>query len=712
MSSAKAEEAPVTRPIDLSRLIAPRSVAVIGASPTPGSLGGKVVANLERAGFAGSIHLVTPKRSEIGGRACVASVADLPPGVDCAILAIPKAGVLEALEACGANAVGAAIVFSAGFAEDGEEGLAAQQQIAAIAHRYGMAIEGPNCLGLVNYVAGAPLTFIDTEAKRLAQPSGLAIVSQSGAMATVMASGILQRDLGLSYSISTGNEAALGTDDFVEYLLADHRTRAILMVVEQFRKPKRFLALARRAKAMGKPILLLHPGRSEAARQSAATHTGAMAGDYQVMRTQVARAGVTVVETIEELVDLAELVLRCPVPAADGAAVLAESGAYKALTLDFAASIGLNLAPLGDATSAALRAVLPAFIPPSNPLDITAQGLVDLDLYRKALTPILGDKSIGAVVLAIIITNAATARLKLEPIVATLAALKSPKPVIFAALDECDETPPELIRALREMNVPYFPSSERAYRALRHFLDMAKPLPAAPDEAAVQPPRLSPGVLTEHASKQLFAGVGLAIPPGGLACSVEEAQAIARRIGFPVVLKAQAEALPHKSDSGGVELNVSDETLAVAWARLHANVGTARPDVTLDGVLVETMSPKGVELIIGARNDAEWGPVILVGFGGVLAEAIHDVRLIPADLPHDAIVAEILQLKSAALLKGFRSITPRDVGAVARIVTRLGGLLRAAPEIAEIDINPVMVYAEGEGALALDALIYVGEASA
>ncbi len=693
---------------NISRLLRPRSIAVVGASPTPGSLGANVIANLERAGFTGALHLINPKRAEIGGRPCLSSVAELPEGVDCAIMAIPRAGVQEALQACAERKVASAVIFSAGFAEDGEAGRAAQDEIARIAHENSIAVEGPNCLGTVNYIDRIPLTFINGPVDALGERAGLAIVSQSGAMAAVVSVNLLQRELGLSYSVSTGNEAVLSVEDFVEYLLEDANTSAILMVVEHFRKPRKFLKLARRARELNKPILLLHPGRSEAARESAATHTGAMAGDYQVMRTQVARAGVTVVDTLEELLDLSELVMRCrrPDPKATGAAVLAESGAFKALTLDFCASVNLDLPALSPATHDKLRAVLPAFIPPSNPLDITAQGLVDTGLYRASLTPFMEDDAIGAVMLCIIMTNVATSLLKLGPITSTLADLAPQKPVIFAALDECEEVPLENIRALRAMGVPYFPSTERAYRALSHFLRMFAPVLPVPDVGAALPSLGFPkGVLSEYDSKQIFAKIGLSIPSGGLARSAVEAREIGTRIGFPVVLKAQASALAHKSDAGGVELNVTADTLDVAYARLYSNVGKARPDVTLDGVLVETMSARGVELIVGARNDPEWGPVILIGFGGVLAEAIHDVRLIAADLPEDAIIAELLSLKSAALLKGFRNITRRDVAAVAKIIAKVGALLRAAPQISEIDINPVMVYGEGEGALALDALI-------
>lgn len=283
----------------LDRLLRPRSVVIVGASEKPGALGAAVLGNLERNGFSGEIHLINPKRTEIGGRVCIPSVSVLPEQVDVAVLAIPRVAVLETIRALAERKVGAAIIFSAGFAEGGEEGLAEQLEIARVASSAGMIIEGPNCLGMTNFIDRVPLTFVETSAVPLGNRKGIGIVSQSGAIACVLCTTLAARDLGLSFSISTGNEAASGVEDYVEYLIDDPATNVIVMVVEMFRSPRRFLEAARRARSMGKTIVLLHPGRSSAARQSAATHTGAMAGDYEVMRVKVERAGVILVETME-----------------------------------------------------------------------------------------------------------------------------------------------------------------------------------------------------------------------------------------------------------------------------------------------------------------------------------------------------------------------------------------------------------------------------
>ncbi len=695
----------------LDRLLRPRSVAIVGASEKPGALGNQVLANLERHGFAGDIHLINPRRGVIAGRQSLGSVDELPEGVDAAVLAIPGAAVLPTIRALAARGVGAAVIFSAGFAEGGEEGLAAQRELARIAAESGMIIEGPNCLGLTNYVDGVALTFVETSSERLGDRPGIGIVSQSGAMAVVLGTTLMAKELGVSLSVSTGNEAASGVEDYVDYLIDDPHTHVIAMIVEQFRKPARFLALAERARVAGKPIVLLHPGTSSAARESAATHTGAMAGDWQVMKTKVERAGVILADTLEELGDLTDLALRCGAMPAGGCAVLTESGAFKALTLDLCEKIGLALPAPAEATAAQLRAAIPDFIPVSNPMDLTAQALVDPDLYRRTLAPLLDDDRFGCIVLGIIQTDAATARLKFEPIIAAIEALRPTKPVIFAGLDDGAPVPPAYVAALRALGVPYFPSPDRAFRALAALARAAARDVTRASYAPLAIDAIPPGVIPEYRAKQLLAPLGVPFPRGGFATSLDAAQKVAASIGYPVVIKAQAAALSHKSDAGGVILNLADEAaLARGWDELHANIARHAPGMVLDGVLVEAMGQRGVELIVGARNDPEWGPVILVGFGGVQAEILQDVRLLPSDLPRAAIAAELRLLKGGALLDGWRGSPALDVDAVADIVIALSRLLEAAPSIREIDLNPVVVYPMGQGAIALDALIY-GEAA-
>ena len=671
----------MTNMMNLDRLLRPRSVAIIGASDKPGALGASVLANLERQGFAGAIHLVNPKRTEIGGRPCVASVDDLPEGVDAAILAIPRVGVLDAIRGLARRGAGAAVIFSAGFAEDGPQGLADQEEIARIAREAGMVVEGPNCLGLVNFCDNVSLTFIDMPPARAQGDRRVGIVSQSGAMAAVLATTMIHRDVPLNCYISTGNEAASGIEDYLAYLVDQPDTAVIGMIAEHIRDAARFLAAARAARAAGKQVVLLHPGRSAAGAASAATHTGAMAGDHAVMAVHVERAGVILVDSLEELGDAVEILARNAAIGTGGTGVIAESGAFKAMMLDLSEAVGLDLPVLSDADSPALRAALPDLV---------------------------NDDRIGTILVTLIQTAPATSHIKFAAVLDALATLRPTKPIIIGGVDEGGDVLDADIAALREAGATYLPTAERAVRAL------ARISAAAARDFAAEPLNAEPvadlaqlgSTIPEYRSKEIMGARGIAFPAFALAQTLEEAILAADRLGYPVVLKAQSPELPHKSDAGGVIVGLKNrEELADGWARLAANLAASRPDLTLDGVLVEGMADKGVELIVGARNDPHWGATILVGFGGVAAELLHDVCLLPPDLPRAAIIARIRTLRMAPLLDGFRGAPVMDIDAVADVVQRLGQMVAATPAIREVDLNPVIVYPQGKGALALDALI-------
>ncbi len=693
----------------VERLLRPRSIAIVGASATPGALGASVLANLDRLGYSGEVHLINPNRSEIAGRPCLKSTDELPFGVDAAVLAIPKAGVISAIAGLARRGVGAAVVFSAGFAEGGEAGRAEQREIARMATEHDMLIEGPNCLGFVNYVDGVALTFVESQPAPLRGRPGIAIVSQSGAMACVLGTMLASRDLGVSYSVSTGNEAVAGVEDFLGPLIDDSSTVVAGMIVEQFRRPQEFLALARHARESGKRIVLLHPGRSSAARQSAATHTGALAGDYALMRAKVEGEGVVFVESLEELGDTLEICARAPhaIHSLDrGTVVVTESGAFKALTLDLSEQVGLSLPTLDDRNAPALRAVMPDFVPVSNPLDLTAQGLVDPDLYRRTLEALAKDERLGAVVLGIIQTDAATVDRKLPAVIAGLRHFGSTKLVVFAGLDEGAPVSAQYLHDLRALGVPYFPSPDRAMRAIARLAAGAVHAPvAAPAPLTGEFPRVC-GVIPEYQAKRLLAPLGFPFPKGRFVHTWDEARSAAESLGYPVALKAQSADLPHKSDAGGVVVGLADTVqLKSGWDRLHSQVARNRPELSLDGVLVECMGRPGVELIIGGRNDPDWGPVVLAGFGGIQAELLHDFCLIlPGERP-DAVRRALLGLKAGALFGGFRGTPELDLPALVDLIGRVGQLLVSHPAIRELDLNPVIAHPIGHGVLALDALI-------
>ncbi len=698
--------------MSISRLLRPRSVAIVGASATPGSLGAGVLANLGRFRFGDPLYLVNPRYDRIGERACVRSIAELPDGIDCAVLAIPQVHVADAVRACAEKNIGGVIVLAGGFAEAGEEGKRAQQDIAAIAERAGMALQGPNCLGTINYVDGVPLMFGVAPFESLGDRKGVAVVSQSGAMASAVRVALLARGIGVSYSVSTGNEASLGAEDFLEEFIDDPHTRVIAMLMEQIRRPARFLELASRAREAGKFIVLHHLGRSAAGRDAAKTHTGALSGDYSVMAAQVRARGVCLVDSLELLIDVPELLIRMTNPlASGGTAIVGESGAFKGLALDYCEAAGLELPPLSASTYDALADQLPVFSPPSNPLDLTAQAMSDTGLYRRVLEQIADDPAFGTVVITISLPSAESADRKMPHIVDALSSRDRNQGVVFAMLGEDCPISLAHVNALRATGTPFFRSPERAFRALAAVKRLARSARSSADVTAssARAKRLHPGTLPEYRAKQLLAERGLKMPAGRLVVSLDEAMTAAEELGFPLALKAQSSDLPHKSEAGAVALNIRDvASLRSAWSTMKERLADEHPAVSLDGMLLERMSEEGVEIIIGARNEGGWGPVIMVGLGGILTELLQDVVFIPAGVGCAEIGRALRSLRGAKLFDGYRGSPPADLEAAITVVEFLSALLLEHPEIVEADLNPVRIHARGQGATVLDALFVVG----
>ncbi|WEK47736.1 MAG: acetate--CoA ligase family protein [Candidatus Andeanibacterium colombiense] len=695
----------------IDRLLRPKSVAVIGASDRHGALGATLLNNLVQYEFSGDIYPVNPKRDELQGLKVYHTVDELPEGIDCAVLAIPRPFVLDTVRSLAARGCGAVVIYSAGFSEAGEEGVKEQLELGAIAAEHGMVIEGPNCLGATNYVDRVPLSFVETNMQT--PPAGaraVGIASQSGALAAVLATTLHPRGCYVSTSVSTGNEAGAGVEDFVEWLVDDENTHVIAMYVESLRRPAAFVAAARRARAAGKPIVMLHPGKSNKAQESAATHTGAMAGDYALMKTKLAREGVIFADTLEELADITEIALRCKALPGANMTVLGESGALRGLAYDIAEDIGLDLLDLNDENSPNLRAILPDFVPVSNPTDITALGLSEPEIYTKLLTALLEDERVGSVVASIIQSDPITSKIKFPAIIKVLEAGTFTKPLVFAGVDEGARVPEEYIEGLRQVGIPWFPSTERAYRAIARLADLAKRDLSDNSLPPVAVPGLDQvsGVVPEYRAKELLAPLGLPFPQSKFAATADAAAAAADAIGYPVVLKAQAAALGHKSDAGGVilKLNSADE-VRTAFDTIFSNVSAYDAAIALDGVLVEKMGTMGVEMIVGAKSDPEWGPVVLAGFGGVTAEILKDVVLVTPDLSEAQVTEQLLGLKQAALLKGYRGSPELDVAALAKLIVEVGRIMAGNPAIREIDLNPVIIHPKGQGVVALDALMLV-----
>ncbi|MCC6990265.1 MAG: acetate--CoA ligase family protein [Acidobacteria bacterium] len=723
------------RPV--ARLLAPQSIAIVGASADARSFGGFVLGNLRRFGYAGRVHLVSRSSREIEGLACVASVDELPEDIDVAVLAVPEQAVADAVRGLAARRCHAAVVFASGYAETGEAGQARQGELARAAGA--MAVVGPNCMGYTRYPSDIALTFesLAPPAEPLPAEGGISIVAQSGFMAATLRDAFLGRGLPVATVFSTGNECSLGVEDLLAAYADDPATRIVALYAEQIRRPSLALALIRRAGAAGKPVVVLMPGRSARARAAAASHTGALAGDHATASALLARAGAVLVDSLDELFDATAVLLHRPRPPAGGTAFVTGSGAMKNLALDFAEAVNLALPALGETTRAALADKLPSFAVAENPLDYTTIGVRQPGLIGEIIETIAADPAIASIVLAIPVGPVIAQRDKAEHIVPALArvARQSGKPTLLVLTGDASRVEPFFLEAIAASGVPLFRSAERALRALAQVARFGARLAAIDaasgslrsgvspgDGAAAVPlpgPRPPNGIYAEAQGKQWLAACGISVPRGRLARSADEAAAIAREIGWPVVLKAQSSELPHKSDAGGVLVGLADEAaLRAGYARVLANVAAARPGLVLDGLLVEAMGARGIELVVGARRDGPgeggeataWGPVLMVGLGGIWIEVLKDVQLLAAEADEDEIVAALGRLKAAPLLAGVRGAPPVDVRAIARVVAALGSQMLANPSIAEVDINPLV--ATPSGALALDALLMVAPPSA
>src|SRR5262249_25074161 len=445
----------------LARLMRPRTVAIVGATPEPGTIGGAVLANLDRRSCQGNIDLVSRRAKEINGRPCVAAIDERPDGIDAAVLVVPQQAVVDAVAACGRRGIGGVVAFASGFAEVGDDGRAEQERLVATARAGGVRRRGRNCIGFTNSADGVGLTFETIAPGAIAGRPAVGAVTQSGALAGALRIALSAKGLGVSYAISTGNEADLTAEDFVAFLLADPQTRAVALFLEQIRQPQKFLSLAREARALRKPIVLLHPGKSARARESASTHTGALAGDHAVMSAILCHEAVVLVDSIDELIDAAELLARAA-PPTGGAGVITNSGAIKGFALDFAETIGLDIPTPSPETRAALKTALPAFAPPDNPVDVTAQVIKDPGIWTRAATALVAAPAIGSLAMLALPGAPNQAVDKGRAVLSAIVA--SGKPAVVAALGDESPIPEEFQMMFRERGIPVHRSPERALR--------------------------------------------------------------------------------------------------------------------------------------------------------------------------------------------------------------------------------------------------------
>lgn len=694
------------------RLLNPSSIAIVGMSGRPGSIGRTLLTALEQDGFA-DVHLVGRSGGEIEGRPVLSAVSDLPPGIDLALLALPAGAVLDAVKDCAKHQVGAVLIYASGFAETSEEGKALQAEIAAVAAEAGMAVAGPNCIGNTNFVTGVNTVFLpqpETPVLTSGTTNALAVLAQSGGLMGLMTEGLRARDIPISYRVSTGNEAVLTLADYLDHLTDDSFTAGVMVYAEEIRNPEQFLAAVRRAKTAGTFVVVIQSGRTERGQQAVSSHTGALAADYAMMKVLLTEAGACVVESLEELLDVAETLVRYPEPVVGGIGVSTNSGAFCAIALDVLDTLDVEVPPLSPEVEAGLSENLPDYMNAANPLDM---GTGDPRLYRTGIAALLSDPGIGAVVMGLPMAPPA----RLAEVLADIGeeVVSQSKPVLIGLLCDLQELPAEVRAVAHRYGLVLGNSPERLLRAAAVVVHHARQGATVWAEHEPLPqdalPALAQGPQAEWKGKQVLSALGISVPAGGLATTEAEAVATAASIGYPVVAKLQAPDLQHKTEAGAVLVGIADEDeLRAAWTELGARAATAGV-TAVDGILVEEMAAPALELVIGARRDPQWGPIILAGLGGIWIEALGDVCLIPPRMTEDDIIDSLRSLRAAKLFDGFRGEPAVDLGLVTRAVAAVQRLMLSRPDIVELDINPVRV--GPNGLVALDALVVCeSEASA
>lgn len=683
----------IARPrLDLASLLAPESIAVIGASADEGRHNGRPIANLERTGYTGRVYPITPREGDVRGYPSFRTIGDVPERVDLAYVLVRADLVEQIVTECAAAGVRNLVVNSSGFAEEGADGRAAQERIRDTAWRAGMRVIGPNCIGLLS----VPENVISVTTLNITiehTPGDVSIVSQSGGMGTNIFNRAQGAGVGVRAMLSLGNEADVDVADAVDAFADDPLTSTILLYVEQLRDTARFRTAVGRARAAGKLVVCAKAGRTDAGSRSAQSHTGAMAGSYRVFRDLVAGMGVTIAESLDELVDVAKM--RQRIGDLDGSRVLvvSPSGGECGYVSDLAEEAGLAMPEISAGLSARLRDVM-RFGAPSNPLDLTGQIIGDNELLGRVFEAISASREYDVVIVALPTWGPFDSKRLMPAILEAAASSAVPMIVTAWASHGLTEWRDEL---LRQQTFATFDDADRAVDALAALARSASAeLHRAPESAAVAWDPLA--ARDEAAAKRWLASNGIAV---SREIVVDDGNANAWTDGFPVVVKGVAPGVAHKSELGLVKVGVRDEgELDGAIAEVSASAG--QNGVALDGHLVARQYV-GVELIVGVVDDESFGKTLMIGAGGVLAELLDDAAFVACPATPVEIEHALGRLRIHRLLAGFRG-AEADVPALIDLLVRVSEIAAGCDELSELDLNPVIVGAPGEGAIVVDAL--------
>ena len=687
----------------LRHLFRPENVAVIGASDDATKLGGRLFRQNRALGFAGTLHPVNPKAARVQGIRAVPDIASVQGDLDCAIIALPALAVPDALEACGRRRVPLAVVFASGFAEHDEAGAALQARITALARAGGVRLVGPNSMGALSLAHRFSATFTAIEHHHGGQgwprPGRVAVASQSGAVGTQILVQLRERGVGIAHWLATGNEADLDVADAIACLAEDDDVHVIAAYLEGAKNGAKLRAALRLARAAGRIVVVLKVGRSADGARAASTHTASLAGEDAAFDAVFAAEGALRAESLEQLVDIVAAADACPLPRGRALGIATNSGGVGVMLADAAAAHGIAVPELPAPVQARLRAMSP-LASPRNPADTGAAGMNDLRLVLRFADAVL-DAGLPAAISFLshlgLIEGQVTALL---PDLADLRARFPDRPQFLVG-----NMLPEVSRALQMAGWPVFEEPVRAVAALDALARLAAFRTASADALPELPQNPSPieGAGSEAAAKRLLRAIGI---PASLDILVHSAaEAIAAAGECPVALKIASPDIAHKSDLGGVRLDVRG---AAAVAEAHdgilAAIRDAAPDARIDGILVSPMAGAGTEMILGVVHDAVFGPMVLLGMGGVFAEILADTALRPAPFGHATALAMIRSLRGFPLLDGARGRPPADIAALADALARLSVWAdRQRGQLASVDINPLLV--RPSGVLALDALV-------
>ncbi len=707
-------------PADLERFFNPRSIAIIGASNKFATISGKPLRFLLEHGYKGKIYPINPKYDELMGVKVYPSVLAVPDPIDAALIAVNYRLVLPMLKQCVEKGIKYATVFASGFAESGPEGKELQRQIGELARETGMGVCGPNCQGMVNLKDGCVGGFSASLEIKPLRVGPIGYVTQSGALGYSIFNMAQESGVGFSYIASTGNEVDLHTLDFMAYMLEDPSTRMVVAYLEGIKNGKQFADLADRALELGKPLVALKVGRSEIGMKAAASHTGSLTGSDATVEAFFNQKGILRTDDIEDMIDIAALMQRIPaLPQGKGLGIITTSGGAGILVADTAEEIGVDLPALDPDTTAAIEAVIPAYGSALNPVDVTAAVINEADDFVKVMQALVAVETIDALVIVVTMISGASGAQMARDIVKMTGMTDKP---IVVAWTAGERLMGDNLQILRDGEVQVFQSPVRATKAMGRLMRFGEfrnqmlartstgDVEETPAEVKARALEILAGAdraLTEHQGKLLLAEYGIPVPGEGVATSVDSAVQIADGIGYPVVMKIDSPDIMHKTEAGGLRLDIGDaDQVRAAYTEIMSNSRAYDANARLTGVLVQEMVIGGTEVIVGLNNDPQFGPTVMFGLGGIFVEIMKDVSLRVTPLTRDDAVSMIREIKSFPILDGARGRAKLDVDAIADVLLRVSRMaVDLRDHVAELDINPLLVLPQGQGVRVADALV-------